>query len=136
MKIKKILSLICIVIFILALCGCGDKTKTENTTTNARDIVTRDTIVYIAYDNANGVILWINSANGVGQVMASYSTNDNIDISNNVITHATYKMIDNRPYLLSGTNSFGTQITVTYYGDDSTIMSELLMDGDNYYDWI
>ena len=99
----------------------------------------------ITYDENGGVIsqdvvkdeelVYFRSATNYG-----YYTVDNergiykeFDKNGNQVAEATFKVVNGKRYVLSGTGYDGTKITVKYHSQDSTVISELIHDGANYF---
>lgn len=55
------------------------------------------------------------------------------DKNGNQVAEATFKVVNGKRYVLSGTAYNGTKITVKYHSQDSTVISELILDGANYF---
>lgn len=58
------------------------------------------------------------------------------DLEGNMVAEAVFKTIDDKPYVLTGTSPFA-HFTVTYAAEDSTLMTELVVDGPSrgHYKW-
>ena len=55
------------------------------------------------------------------------------DKNNKLISEVTYKVVNGKAYILSGYAKDGTKITVKYHGENSTVMSEMIWEGESYF---